>query len=68
MHLKVPIEELRKIKENFNNDLDRCKLALLDFWLNNSDGSYEHIVTALRSIGLSNLAEKLQQDYIIPGM
>ncbi len=68
LQLKVPYEELQKIAENFKNDLERCKLAMLDFWLKNSDGSYEHIVASLHSIGHSNLADKLQQDYKIPGM
>ena len=68
VQLNVPYEELQKIAENYKNDLERCKLAMLDFWLKNSDGSYKHIVASLYCIGYSNLAEKLQQNHRISGM
>jgi len=53
--------QLRQIEQQFPKDIDRCKIEMVDLWLQITTGaSWKHIVTALREMGDVTTAERIE--------
>ena len=63
--LGVPVSQLKKIKLHHQKDSDRCKLELLQYWLdNNSAPMWNVIVQALKETDQLALADQIKHDYL----
>ena len=65
--LGVPVSQLRKIELDHQKDSDRCKLELLQYWLDNKlVPTWNEIVQALEKTDQLALAAQIKQDYLWP--
>ena len=64
--LNVPVSQLRKIKSHHQKDSDRCKLELLQYWLDNALlPTWNEIVQALEQTDQLALAAQIKHDYLL---
>ena len=57
--------QLRQIEHQFSTDIDRCKIEMVDLWLQITPGaSWKHIVTALREMGDVTTAERIELKHV----
>ena len=70
VELGVKHADLRKIESKFKDDIERCKVEMLQFWSNNcGDAPVTKLVTALENSGYRNLARQIQDNYkAVPGI
>ena len=62
-YLNVPVHELKKI--NPQDGVERCKLEVLQFWLNTTiSASWQHIARALELLDMLTLAARLKSKYL----
>ena len=67
VHLGLPTNELEKIEASHRGELDRCKIAMLQYWLTNSaNPTWKDVVQALEKIGQAVLALRVQEKYLLP--
>ena len=63
--LGIPVFQLRKIESDHQKDSDRCKLELLQYWLDNTlNPTWNEIVQALEKTGQLVLAAQIKHDYL----
>ena len=63
--LGVPVSQLKKIELDHQKDSDRCKLELLQYWLDNKlVPSWNEIVQALEKTDQLALAAQIKHDYL----
>ena len=63
--LGVPLSQLRKIELNHQKDSNRCKLELLQYWLDSTlDPTWNEIVQALEETDQLALAAQIKHDYL----
>ena len=63
--LGVPVSQLRKIELDHQKDSDRCKLELLQYWLDNKlVPTWIEIVQALEKTDQLSLAAQIKQNYL----
>ena len=64
--LGVPVSQLKKIELDHQKDSDRCKLELLQYWLdNNLVPTWNEIVQALEKTDQLALAAQIKHDYLL---
>ena len=64
--LGVPVSQLKKIELDHQKDSDRCKLELLQYWLNNTlDPTWNAIVQALEKTDQLALAAQIKHDHLL---
>ena len=65
-YLDVPVCELDKIQSTHTHEgVERCKLQMLRYWLNNSmNASWRDLAEALEHLKMLTLAEKLKSKYL----
>ena len=63
--LGVPVSRLRKIESDHENDSNRCKLELLQYWQETSRPSWEKIVRALKATDQLTLAAQIKRKYLL---
>jgi len=51
------------IKENNSGNIDKCKMALYNYYLQVGDISWKKVVEALEKSRNPNVAKKIKQDY-----
>ena len=65
--LGVPVSQLRKIELDHKKDSDRCKLELLQYWLDNKlVPTWNEIVQALEKTDQLALAAQIKHNYLWP--
>ena len=63
--LGVPVSQLKKIELDHQRDSNRCKLELLQYWLDNTlDPTWNEIVQALEKTDQLALAAQIKHDYL----
>ena len=63
--LGIPVSQLRKIELHHQKDPDRCKLELLQYWLDNTlVPTWNEIVQALEKTDQLALAAQIKRDYL----
>ena len=63
--LGVPVSQLKKIELHHQKDSDRCKLELLQYWLDNTTvPTWNEIVQALEKTDQLALAAQIKHDYM----
>ena len=63
--MDIPVSQLRKIESNHQKDSDRCKLEMLQYWLDsNSDAAWNEIVQALEKTDQPALATQIKHNYL----
>ena len=56
---------LRQIEKDHPGDTERCKVEVVDVWLQSTPGaSWRHIVTALTEMGNRSTAERVELKYV----
>ena len=66
VNLGVPVSQLKKIESNYPKDSDRCKLELLQYWLDSTlDSSWNKIVQALEKDDQLTLAAQIKHDHLL---
>ena len=61
--LGVPVSQLKKIESNHHKDSDRCKLEMLQYWLDsNSDTTWNEIVQGLEETDQLALANQIKHN------
>ena len=61
--LGVPVSQLKKIELDHQKDSDRCKLELLQYWLDNTTvPTWNEIVQALEKTDQLTLAAQIKHD------
>ena len=64
--LGVPVSQLKKIELDHQKDSDRCKLELLQYWLDNTlVPTWNEIVQALEKTDQLALAAQVKHDYLL---
>ena len=62
--LRVNRSELEKIESENKNNVSKCLIEMLKWWIDNiPNPSWPSIAKALKSIGQNNLAEKVNKTY-----
>ena len=65
--LGVPFPQLKKIESHHQKDPDRCKLELLQYWLDNTlDSTWNRIVQALEKTDQLTLAAQIKHEHLLP--
>ena len=65
--LDVPFPQLKKIESHHQKDPDRCKLELLQYWLDNTlDSTWNRIVQALEKTDQLTLAAQIKHEHLLP--
>ena len=60
LHLDIKMEDVRKIQVECFNDIDKSKLRLFTYWLDNDkDASWDKLTAALESLDKRVLATKI---------
>ena len=63
--LGVPYPQLRKIELNHEKDSDRCKLDMLQYWLDSKlDPKWNEVILALEETDQLALAAQIKHDYL----
>ena len=63
--LGVPYSQMKKIEYAHSKDPDRCKLEMLQFWLNsNLMPTWNKVIQALENIDQLYLASKVRHDHM----
>ena len=63
--LDVPVSQLKKIELHYQRDPDRCKLELLQYWLDNTlDPTWNEIIQTLEKTDQLVLAAQIKHDYL----
>ena len=63
--LNVPHSELSKIESKHQRDPDRCKIDMLQYWLNNeSEPTWSYVVRALEDANHRALAAQIRREFI----
>ena len=63
--LGVPVFQLKKIELDHQKDSDRCKLELLQYWLDNAlSPTWNKIVRALENTDQLTLAAEIKHKYL----
>ena len=67
-YLNVPVHELKKI--NPQDGVERCKLEVLQYWLNTTiSASWKDVARALEQLNMLTLAVRLKAKYLwTPGV
>ena len=66
VRLNVPVSELRKIESNPKGSVERYKIDMLQYWLdNNVTASWKDVVRALEQTNQLVLAETVKQKYLL---
>ena len=64
--LGVPVKQLQKIESSHRGDLERCKIDMLQYWLdNNVTPSWKDVVRALEQTNQIVLAETVKHRYLL---
>ena len=65
--LDVPVSQLKKIESHHQKDPDRCKLELLQYWLDITlDPTWNEIVQALEKTDQLTLAAQIKHEHLLP--
>ena len=65
INLGLQPSQLRQIEQQFLRDSDRCKIEVVDLWLQSTPGaSWRHVITALREMGDMRTAETIEMKYV----
>jgi len=57
--------QLHQIERQISTDIGRRKIEVVDLWLQSTPGaSWRHIVTALKEMGDSTTAERIELKYV----
>ena len=63
--LGVPYSQLRKIELNHEKDADRCKLDMLQYWLDSKlDTKWNEVILTLEETDQLALAAQIKHDYL----
>ena len=63
--LSLPVPQLRKIELHHLKDSDRCKLDMLQYWLDNKlDPKWNEVILALEETDQLVLAAEVKHDYL----
>ena len=61
----MPYSQLRKIELNHEKDSDRCKLDMLQYWLDSKlDPKWNEVILALEETDQLALAAEIKLDYL----
>ncbi len=63
VHLGVPLSDLQKIRQQYNESVDQCKTEMLITYLKLKEPAWADIVEALRRCGERALAARLAHRY-----
>ena len=62
----VPVKQLQKIESLHRGELERCKIDMLQYWLDNDvNASWKDVVRALEHTNQLVLAETVKQKYLL---
>ncbi len=66
--LKIPYPEMKRIEAQYRGDIEKCKLEVLQFWLQMNSGSSPkkmacYLVLSLRISNYNKLADAMQNKY-----
>lgn len=63
--LGVPVKELRKIESSHGREFERCKIDMLEYWLDNTvDASWNEVEQTLKKTNHLLLATEVKQKYL----
>lgn len=66
-YLHVPKYKMDIIKRQRGEDVEMCKLDMLQFWLDyKTTASWRDIVSAIQELNLTTLASSLKKKYLMP--
>ena len=66
VHLRVPVKQLNKIESNRQGELERCKIDMLQYWLdNNVSASWKDVARALEQTDQLVLAATVKRKYLL---
>ena len=64
--LGVPVKQLQKIESLHRGELERCKIDMLQYWLDNDvNASWKNVVRALEQTNQLVLAETVKHKYLL---
>ena len=64
--LSVPVKQLQKIESLHRGEVERCKIDMLQYWLdNNVTPSWKDVVRALEKTNQLVLAETVKHKYLL---
>ena len=64
--LGVPVKQLQKIESLHRGEIERCKIDMLQYWLdNNVNASWKDVVRALEQTNQLVLAETVKHKYLL---
>ena len=64
--LSVPVKQLQKIESLHRGEVERCKIDMLQYWLdNNVTASWKDVVRALEQTNQLVLAETVKHKYLL---
>ena len=64
--LGVPVKQLQKMESLHRGELDRCKIDMLQYWLdNNVTPTWKDVVRALEQTNQLVLAETVKHKYLL---
>ena len=64
--LGVPVKQLQKIESSHRGEVERCKIEMLQYWLdNNVNASWKDVVRALEQTNQLVLAETVKHKYLL---
>ena len=68
IQLGLQPSQLHQIEKAFPTEIDRCKIKMVDLWLQSTPGaSWRHVITALRELGNRTAAERIELKYVKGG-
>ena len=66
VHLRVPVKQLNNIESNHQGKLERCKIDMLQYWLdNNVSASWKDVARALEQTDQLVLATTVKHKYLL---
>ena len=66
---KECVDKLDEIEKNHPGDMEGCCTEMFKYWLEvDSEANWNKLTDALKQIGQSTLAKKVEEDVIIQGM
>ena len=64
--LGVPVSKLKEIESKYPNDSDRCKLEMLQYWLDTKLGpTWNEVTQALEKADQLTLAAQVKHEYLL---